>query len=499
MSISVFQMFKIGVGPSSSHTLGPMKAARQFLINAKNKGLLNKDKIKFVKTDLYGSLALTGKGHATDKAVIMGLLGEIPDTVDTSTIYERISIINQQKKLKLLADFEVPFSINFQKFERLPYHTNGMRFSLIDENGKEIFSDVYYSTGGGFIVSEDETKYTRTGTSNPDDKEVPHPFTTGDELFSHCSNKNITIPQLIYENERTWHSDQEINEKLDNLWTVMNNCITRGMNSPGVLPGPLKVERRAPILYKQLQNNHDETDPMSYMNWINMYALAVSEENAMGGQMVTAPTNGAAGIIPAVLKYYEKYYSKKYPNKMHDFLLTAASIGMIFKRNATISGAEGGCQAEIGVAASMAAGGLACALNGNLIQIEKAAEIAMEHFLGMTCDPIGGMVQIPCIERNAVGSVKAINSTALALNETARNKVSLDRVVQVMKETGDDMMTKYKETAKGGLAKEFKEDYKKGIKAQKILKKETDSKLKDSAVPLIKESDINTTVNTTLC
>lgn len=475
MSISVFQMFKIGVGPSSSHTLGPMKAARQFLMDAQHKNLLNPNKIKSIKTELYGSLALTGKGHATDKAVIMGLLGEEPETVDSSTIYEKINKINSSKKLKLLKhdDLEIPFSVNFQKFERLPYHTNGMRFILLGENNREIFSDVYYSIGGGFILKEEDTKFKEPDdnvTLKPDSvKTVPFPFNTADELIFHCKSNNLSIPQVIFENEKTYHSEEFILKKLNQIWTVMDNCIKRGMTTPGILPGPLKVERRAPTLYKRLTDDPDLSDPMNSMNWLNMYALAVSEENAVGGQVVTAPTNGAAGIIPAVLKYYEKYYSKKHPDKIIEFMLTAASIGMIFKKNATLSGAEGGCQAEVGVAASMAAGGLTCALGGTTDQIEKAAEIAMEHFLGMTCDPIGGLVQIPCIERNAVGSVKAVNSAALALNESSKHTVSLDRIVHVMRETGNDMMTKYKETSKGGLAKEFKLDCRKG-KDKKVVK-----------------------------
>jgi L-serine dehydratase len=446
-----------------------MKAAKQFLLDAKKKNLLNSNKIKMIRTELYGSLALTGKGHATDKAVLMGLMGEEPETVDTTTIYDKIAKINLNKKIRLMdQDNEIPFSINFHKFERLPYHTNGMRFIMLDDTSREVYSDVYYSIGGGFILKDEETKYKpvdETVTLTSDNKSntekvLPFPFNTAQELMEHCRNNNMTIPQVILENEKSYHSEEFIKNKMDQIWKVMDNCITRGMNTPGILPGPLKVERRAPTLYKQLLKA-DSTDPMNIMNWINMFALAVSEENAVGGQVVTAPTNGAAGIIPSVLKYYEKYYSKKHPNKLYDFLLTAASIGMIFKKNATISGAEGGCQAEIGVAASMAAGGLTSALGGNLDQVEKAAEIAMEHFLGMTCDPIGGLVQIPCIERNALGSVKAINSVALALNESSKNKVSLDRVVHVMRETGNDMMTKYKETAKGGLAKEFKLDCKK--------------------------------------
>lgn len=484
MALSAFQMLKIGIGPSSSHTVGPMKAAKEFIQNAHKSHILNSynSKIKSVKVDLFGSLALTGKGHATDKAVIMGLIGEEPEFVDTSNIYKKISEINKEKKLKLLNmnQHELNYKIEFHKQGKLPYHTNGMRFILLDENNNELFKEIYYSTGGGFIVNEKDIpnvgeKANKPSSSNTEEKPVPYPFKTADELFYICKSENKTIAEVIMENEKTWRDELEIRKKLDRIWEVMHNCIQRGIYTKGLLPGPLKIERRAPIIYEKLKKieeqykTHDENDnhlcmdPMENLNYINMWALAVSEENSIGGQVVTAPTNGSAGVIPAVLSYYKKFYEHKYPNKLHDFLLTSAAIGMIIKLNATVSGAEGGCQAEIGAASSMAAAGLTAALNGSLVKIENAAEIAMEHFIGMTCDPVGGMVQIPCIERNAIGAVKAVNSCALALMENNKHKVSLDRIVQVMKQTGDDMKTKYKETSKGGIAKILENDFNSGL------------------------------------
>jgi len=527
MALSVFQMLKIGIGPSSSHTVGPMKAAKEFLMNAKKQKILDthKHKIKTVKVDLFGSLALTGRGHATDKAIIMGLIGEDPDGVDTSTIYKKVADINKEKKLKLLNEFEhdLEYKIEFHKQGKLPYHTNGMRFILHDEKQEEIFKEIYYSTGGGFIVNELEMKDQKEKEKNAASdkfagiaqKQVPYPFKTADELFYICKSEKKTIAEVVLENEKTWMEESEIRRKLDRIWEVMQNCIIRGLRTKGTLPGPLKIERRAPtILEKLLVNEHINSngfnnnnsgsvdlkiinvfdskfvlDPMDYMNWINMWAMAVSEENSIGGQVVTAPTNGSAGVIPAVISYYKKFYEHKHPGKLHEFLLTAAAIGMIIKLNATVSGAEGGCQAEIGAASSMAAAGLTAALGGNLIKIENAAEIAMEHFIGMTCDPVGGMVQIPCIERNAVGAVKAVNSTALALMENNKHKVSLDRIVQVMKQTGDDMKSKYKETSKGGLAKILEKDFKVGLDELKI--KQNNGKKSTEEVDLF--------VNETLC
>jgi L-serine dehydratase len=464
-------MFKIGIGPSSSHTVGPMKAAKQFLLKAKQRGILDPKRIKSMKVDLYGSLALTGKGHASDKAVILGMLGEDPDSVDTSTCYQLIDRLQEEKRLKLLNELECDFKINFLRSQKLPYHTNGMKFSLLGHNNEEVYKDIFYSIGGGFILDDKEA---RNPEQKIDNKKVPFEFRNAKELFTLCEENKLTIPQLILENEKVFLSEQEIKQKIDRIWEVMENGIKRGLSTGGVLPGPLMVNRRAAALYERLMKD-EEPDPMNYLNWINVYALAVSEENANGGQVVTSPTNGSAGVIPAVVKYYYKFHYKKHPNKLHDFFLTASAIGSLFKMNATISGAEGGCQAEIGVSSSMAAAGLTCALGGSTRQIENSAEMAMEHFIGMTCDPIGGVVQIPCIERNAVGAVKSVNASALALTENHSNKVSLDRIIRVMKKTGEDMKTKYKETSKGGLAKEFRKDVKEDIKLDD--KKETDIKL----------------------
>jgi L-serine dehydratase len=450
-------MFKIGIGPSSSHTVGPMKAAKEFLLKAKSKKLLDPHIIKTMKADLYGSLALTGKGHASDRAIILGMLGEDPDTVDTCNIYTLVDRINEEKKVKLLNEFEVDFKINFLRSQKLPYHSNAMKFTLFGKNNEEVFKDVYYSIGGGFIYNEADDHYKH------EVKKVPFPFEKAKDLFSICSEKKMTIPEVILENEKAFLPEWEIKAKIDRIWEVMQKSIERGLHSPGVLPGPLGVNRRAPPLYIKLLNEPHSLDPMNSLNWINVFALAVSEENSIGGQVVTSPTNGSAGVIPSVISYFNKFHTNKStPDKIYDFFLTASAIGSLFKTGATISGAEGGCQAEIGVSASMAAAGLTCALGGNLTQIENSAEMAMEHFIGMTCDPIGGLVQIPCIERNAVGAVKAVNASALALTESHNNKVSLDKIIKVMKKTGEDMKTKYKETSKGGLAKEFEKQVKVG-------------------------------------
>ncbi len=511
MSLSVFQMFKIGIGPSSSHTVGPMKAAKLFLQNAQAKGVLSQKSIRQVKAELFGSLALTGKGHATDKAIVMGLIGEDPENVDTSTIYQKVDQLQKVKSLKLLNERETNFSIQFHRNGKLPYHTNGMRFSLVDDENNEIFKEVYYSIGGGFILSEKETLQNNAdcGSSRPNsnnnstwnnsiqEKKVPYPFKTAEELFSLCRENKLTVSQLVMANEKTWRNEKEINNKLDRIWEVMDNCIKRGLKAHGILPGPLQLERRGPKLYDKLLGINEENktgeiiDPFINLNWINCWALAVSEENSIGGQVVTAPTNGSAGVIPAVIKYYLKYYSQKHPNKLHDFFLTSAAVGMIIKLNATVSGAEGGCQAEIGASSSMAAAGLAAALGGSLINIENAAEIALEHFIGLTCDPIGGLVQIPCIERNAVGAVKSVNAAALAMSETNVHKISLDRIIKVMKETGDDMKSKYKETSKGGIAKVMEDDVRAGIKLMKQQEKDKN-----------KEKDLGITdyfKNNTLC
>lgn len=516
MSLSVFQMFKIGIGPSSSHTVGPMKAAKEFLLHAKSKGLMQSSNIRMVKAELFGSLALTGKGHATDKAIVMGLIGLDPENVDTSTVYGKVDKLQSAKRLKILEEVETNFSIIFHKSGKLPYHTNGMRFSLINDNNEEIFKEIYYSIGGGFIVNDNEINppsqdiqnsldpscnlsisqdATQKWSNSINEKKVPYPFKTADELFSLCQENKLTVPQLIMENEKTRYNEEEIRRKLDRIWEVMNGSIKRGLYSHGFLPGPLNLERRAPKLYVKLleqETNQNELDPFHYMNWINCWAMAVSEENSIGGQVVTAPTNGSAGVIPSTISYYNKFHSKKHPNKIHDFFLTAAAIGMIIKLNATVSGAEGGCQAEIGASSSMAAAGLTSALGGSLVAIEKSAEIALEHFIGLTCDPVGGLVQIPCIERNAVGAVKSVNASALALSETNKNKVSLDKIIKVMKQTGDDMKSKYKETSKGGIAKIMEKDFEQNIKLLKSKSKSEKESNKDN-----KEVDLF--LNNTLC
>jgi L-serine dehydratase len=476
MSLSAFQMFKIGIGPSSSHTVGPMKAAKDFLLNATKNSIMKTKNIRSVKAELYGSLALTGKGHATDKAIIMGLIGEDCEEVDTSTIYKKVEQLQQAKRLKLLNEKETNFSIIFHKNGKLPYHTNGMKFTLIDENNEEVFKEVYYSIGGGFIVHEKDTLGKPDTTAKPNDnKKVPYDFKTADELFHKCKENKMSVSQLVFENEKTWRTEKEIKDKLDKIWDVMHKCMLRGLSTHGTIPGPLMLERRAARLYEKLiaaEKQGDTKDPFHFLNWVNCWAIATSEENAIGGQVVTAPTNGSAGVIPATISYYNKFCSEKHPNKIHDFLLTSAAVGMIIKMNATVSGAEGGCQAEIGASSSMAAAGLTAALGGSLVNIENAAEIALEHFIGLTCDPVGGLVQIPCIERNAIGAVKSVNASALALTESSKHKVSLDRIIKVMKVTGDDMKSKYKETAKGGIAKEMEKDIKDGMKILKSQSKQ---------------------------
>ena len=473
-------MFKIGIGPSSSHTLGPMKAAKEFLIKNKTQKKIDFSKLKTIKVDLYGSLAMTGKGHNTDKALILGMIGEDPETVDTSTVYQLVEKLSQEKKLKLLNEFPVDFKINFLRSHRLPYHTNALKFTLIGQDDIELIQEVYYSIGGGFILSEseiNEDKEASTKLSPLNDKLVPYPFKNAKELFGLCEEKNLTLPQLILENEIALGNcgEKEIKNKIDKIWDVMNNGVERGLKATGHLPGPLNLQRRANALHKSLQEQSklNQTNPMSYLNWINLFAFAVSEENANGGQVVTSPTNGSAGVIPAVLRYFHKFHPESSnKEKLYDFFYAASAIGSLFKTNATISGAEGGCQAEIGVSSSMAAAGLTCALGGNTRKIEMAAEMAMEHFIGMTCDPVGGTVQIPCIERNGVGAVKAVNACSLALTENEHtNKVSLDRIIRVMKATGDDMKSKYKETSKGGLAKEFSKETKEPKEKEPTLKK----------------------------
>lgn len=482
MSLSVFEIFKIGIGPSSSHTVGPMKAAKHFLLEAKKRGLLqNKYKIF---CDLYGSLALTGKGHGTDKAVIIGLLGKDPEIIDTSTIYKEVENCKKLKVLNALNEKEMKFEIDFHKSKKLQYHSNGMVFHIVNSEKETIFSETYYSIGGGFVETETELKEKAKINDKkelslkldigPTNNKIPFYFSNTKQLIELCLKNNMSIAQLQMENEKFWNNEETIKSKLDKIWSVMDDCIFRGLTSSGYIDGPLNLERRAPRMYHKLNNKTEKNENEKFfdnLNWINCWALAVSEENANGGQVVTAPTNGAAGIIPSVLKYYTKFHSDN-RNKIHEFLLTSAVIGMIIKHNATVSGAEGGCQAEIGASSSMAAGGLAAVLGGDLMVVEKASEIALEHFIGLTCDPVGGLVQIPCIERNAIGAVKSVNSAVLALSETSSlHKVSLDHIIAVMKQTGIDLKSKYKETSKGGIAKIMKQEVVNNLRKMRESKK----------------------------
>jgi L-serine dehydratase len=452
MAISVFELFKIGIGPSSSHTVGPMRAALQFATGLRDSGLL--DATAAVRAELYGSLGATGKGHGSDKAVLLGLQGETPDLVDTSRVPAMLTEIRDSGAIKLLGQKLIRFVENehLLMYRRaLPFHPNGMRFIACDRNGAELCCKVYYSVGGGFVVNEDAVGADRIV---PDATQVPIPFKSAAELLAACDANQLSISQVMLENEKAWRPESEVRAGLLNIWQVMQECVRRGCETEGTLPGPLKVKRRAAELYRKLSSQPEANlrDPLTTMDWVNLYALAVNEENAAGGRVVTAPTNGAAGIIPAVLHYYDRFVAGANDDGIVRFLLTAGAIGILYKENASISGAEVGCQGEVGVACSMAAGALAEVTGGSTAQVENAAEIGMEHNLGLTCDPIGGLVQVPCIERNAMGSIKAINAARMALRGNGNHYVSLDKVIKTMRETGADMKTKYKETARGGLA-----------------------------------------------
>ena len=457
MAVSVFDLFKIGIGPSSSHTVGPMRAARLFVGRLRGEGLLGKT--ARVRCWLYGSLGATGKGHGSDKAVLLGLAGHEPDTVEVDAVPALLEAIRSTRRLSLLGEHEVVFEeaedLVFRRRETLPFHANGMRIAAYDEAGTEIENRVYYSVGGGFVVS-DEVAHdgTRQKVIAPDATVLPLPFRSGEELLQVCEREKLSIAQVMRVNERHWRTDAEIDAGLLRIWHVMQECVARGLRTEGVLPGGFKVKRRAAQLYRDLTANPEAAlrDPLQVMDWVNLYALAVNEENAAGGRVVTAPTNGASGIIPAVLHYYHRFVHGSTDAGVIDFLLTAAAIGILYKENASISGAEVGCQGEVGVACSMAAGALASVMGGTPAQAENAAEIGMEHHLGLTCDPVGGLVQIPCIERNAIAAVKAINAARMALRGDGTHHVSLDKVIKTMRETGADMQTKYKETARGGLA-----------------------------------------------
>ncbi|HEY8876092.1 MAG TPA: L-serine ammonia-lyase [Roseateles sp.] len=456
MAVSVFDLFKIGIGPSSSHTVGPMRAARLFGLRLQHDGLL--DKVARVQVILYGSLGATGKGHGSDKAVLLGLAGHEPDTVDVEAIPALLDGI-RAGDLNVIGQHRIAFDeskdLVFKRRETLPFHANGMRCIAFDAEGNEIANRVYYSVGGGFIVSDEvAADGSKQKVIAPDVTVLPYPFKTGDELLALTKKYGLSIAEVMRRNEGHWRPDAETREGLLKIWRVMQSCVQRGCKTEGILPGGFRVKRRAPSLYASLTSNPEQAlrDPLQVMDWVNLYALAVNEENAAGGRVVTAPTNGAAGIIPAVLHYYHRFVHGSNDDGVIDFLLTAAAIGILYKENASISGAEVGCQGEVGVACSMAAGALCAVMGGTPEQVENAAEIGMEHHLGLTCDPVGGLVQIPCIERNAIASVKAINAARMALRGDGTHFVSLDKVIKTMRDTGADMMTKYKETARGGLA-----------------------------------------------
>ena len=461
MAVSVFDLFKIGIGPSSSHTVGPMRAARIFALRLDHDRLL--ERTARVQSQLYGSLGATGKGHGSDKAVLLGLAGHEPDTVDVNAVPALLAAMREQARLPLLGRHSIAFNeradLVFHRRESLPFHANGMRFIAWDGAGAELANRSYYSVGGGFVVSDevaaDGAKQKRIA---PDTTVLPHPFHSGDELLVRAREVGGSIADVMRRNERflgkCGRSDADIDAGLMKIWQVMQDCVKRGCATDGILPGGFKVKRRAAPLYRDLIAHPEAAlrDPLQVMDWVNLYALAVNEENAAGGRVVTAPTNGAAGIVPAVLHYYTRFVHHSNDAGVIDFLLTAAAIGILYKENASISGAEVGCQGEVGVACSMAAGALCAVMGGTPEQAENAAEIGMEHHLGLTCDPVGGLVQIPCIERNAIASVKAINAARMALRGDGTHFVSLDQVIKTMRETGADMMTKYKETARGGLA-----------------------------------------------
>ncbi|MCI4568701.1 L-serine ammonia-lyase [Lysobacter sp. CFH 32150] len=454
MAVSTFDLFKIGVGPSSSHTVGPMRAAARFVSKWLDENG-NLARTARVRAEVFGSLALTGRGHGTDKAVLMGLEGHLPNLIDPDVIPAALERIRGEKKIRLLGKHEIAFDekqdLIMNKRQKLPFHTNGMRFTAYDAAGNELATRDYYSVGGGFVVNQDEAAEDRIVA---DTTELPYPFHSGAELLAQAERSGLTIAQLMFANEQAWRTPDEIREGLRELWTAFQACVQRGIRQSGTLPGGLHVQRRAPALFAELSTKPEAAmrDPLTVLDWVNLYALAVNEENAAGGRVVTAPTNGAAGIIPSVLHYYDRFCPGANEQGVFDFLLTAAAVGILYKENASISGAEVGCQGEVGVACSMAAAGLTAALGGTSGQIENAAEIGMEHNLGLTCDPIGGLVQIPCIERNAMGAVKAINASRMALRGDGKHKVSLDKVIKTMRDTGRDMQDKYKETSRGGLA-----------------------------------------------
>ncbi|MBL6664567.1 MAG: L-serine ammonia-lyase [Rickettsiales bacterium] len=447
MHISIFDLFKVGIGPSSSHTVGPMRAAAKFLVLFQEQYAL--EKIVRIKVGLYGSLALTGIGHGSDKAVIWGFCGYQPDKIDVDKAEVIFEKIKESSELLLLNKHNIRFDYkkDLQLIgKKLPQHANGMQFSAFDESDNLLFSKKFFSVGGGFFLSEDEM-FKGEGR---DPKKVTYQFTTADALLQLCKENDLTISQIIAANEAFFHSEKEIDEKIEAIWQVMKDCVEKGCNTEGILPGGLSVSRRAPSIAQKLKLRN--YSPQQVFDWVSLYALAVNEENAAGGRVVTAPTNGAAGVVPAVLHYFEKYERRLTIADLKDFFFTAGAIGFLYKENASIAGAEMGCQGEVGVACSMAAAGLAALKKCTPQQVEVAAEIGMEHNLGLTCDPVKGLVQIPCIERNTMGAIKAINAARLAYNNEGTQKVSLDKVIKTMRQVGEDMKSRYKETSKGGLA-----------------------------------------------
>ncbi|MDI3419169.1 L-serine ammonia-lyase [Streptomyces luteolus] len=451
MALSAFDLYSVGIGPSSSHTVGPMRAARRFV------GLLDDDgrlaQVARVQAELYGSLGATGHGHGSDKAVVLGLEGEDPATVDTERSDDRVAEVRSDGHLLLGGKHRVRFDSDadlvLHRRKSLPAHPNGMTFRALAADGRELAARTYYSVGGGFVVDEAATGADRVVE---DTTRVRFPFGTAGELLELCAREGLSISDVMLANEGAWRSEDETRAGLLHLWSVMRDCVDRGCRRAGVLPGGLRVPRRAPALFQELSADSGERDPLHVVDWVNLFALAVNEENASGGRIVTAPTNGAAGIIPAVLHYYVRFVPGADDEGVVRFLLTAAAVGILFKQNASISGAEVGCQGEVGSACAMAAGALCEVLGGTPAQVENAAEVGIEHNLGLTCDPVGGLVQIPCIERNAVASVKAINAARLALAGDGTHKVTLDKAIKTMRDTGRDMKDKYKETARGGLA-----------------------------------------------
>jgi L-serine dehydratase len=450
MPLSAFDLFSIGIGPSSSHTVGPMRAARMF---AGSLGTGDLQRASRVRVELYGSLGATGRGHGSEKAVMLGLEGEDPATLDVATSDARVDAVRDDRSLRLGGTTRVAFDrrtdLVLHRRKSLPEHPNGMTFAVYDDGGTVVASRTYFSIGGGFVVEKGKDGRVQVFE---DRTEVPHPFSTGAELLARCAEHDLSISALMMLNEQAWRCEQDVRAGLLEIWAVMQTCVENGFRRPGTLPGGLQVPRRAPALHAKLTAAEATGIPPNHIDWLNLFALSVNEENASGGRVVTAPTNGAAGIIPSLLHYYSRFVRGASDDGVIRFLLTAAAIGIVIKTNASISGAEMGCQGEVGSACSMAAAALCEVLGGSPTQVENAAEMGIEHNLGLTCDPIGGLVQIPCIERNAIAAVTALNAAQLSLHGDGVHKVSLDQAIKTMRDTGHDMLDKYKETSRGGLA-----------------------------------------------